>query len=246
MSFEKWLNKADEEISKRKKKDLNKEKKISEKYDNRINSLYEHYQTNKNSKQMLWVTLILVFITLIYVVYTGSIAKTTRNQFEFENRPYISIENLTVECGYNNTFCSNGGGYKLTLTNKGHTPTKITSIELRSFPTLDAQSEKREKNIWVFQDETFTVDWTKNFNLPPFEYSENQAMFVRAIIKYEWDKKDYYTVADFIFMDFGPDRPSPRNMTYGSRFIYEKEGQIILENPSIHKLYTINRIEDFS
>jgi hypothetical protein len=94
MDFEKWLNKADKEISKRKEKDIKKEGKISKDYDNRIHQLYVAYQTHKNSKLMLIVTIILVIATGFYTYQTYRLNEITSNQFISENSPVFYIESL--------------------------------------------------------------------------------------------------------------------------------------------------------
>jgi hypothetical protein len=122
MDFEKWLNKADKEIAKRKKKDSEREGGLAKDYDERIHKLYGDYKTDKNSKVMLFVTIILVLVTIFYAIQTSNLNHITSNQFESENRPYIYVEGVYSE-SYENVSI-----YNLNITNFGKFPGRLFNM----------------------------------------------------------------------------------------------------------------------
>lgn len=120
MKFDEWLNKADEEIKERKKKDLIKFKGLKKDYDNWIHQLYIAYQTNKNSRLLFLATLGLLGVTAIYALLIFQSNQLISSQFEIENKPYINIINLS----------KSGADYKIKIINLGETPAKINDAIL--------------------------------------------------------------------------------------------------------------------
>jgi len=60
MNFENWLNEAKKEIEKRKEKDKKESPRgLAPNYDERIHKLYGMYQEDKNSRAIIFLTLIL-------------------------------------------------------------------------------------------------------------------------------------------------------------------------------------------
>lgn len=168
----------------------------------------------------IFLTFVLVIITGIYAIQTGELNKITFEQFESENRPYLTIENLIFER-------SEFGlpGYVITIENRGNSPARLNSVEIRSTTTKDYLLKKDYLEIWLFPEEKITVNWGNFLNLRGgFEFSENVSNFARVKIDYLWNEQKYETTRDFYNYSYSKEIISP---DWGEKIFFEKGGQIL-------------------
>jgi hypothetical protein len=124
--FESWLNEADTEVKQRKEKDLNREGGLKEDYDNWIHQLYFAYQNNKNSKLLVYVTIILAVITFFYSTLTILYSSQMKDVTCLSSTPFLSITEIRFE---KSLYTQVPSLYVLNLTNYGNSPAMIEEIK---------------------------------------------------------------------------------------------------------------------
>ncbi len=180
------------------------------------------------------LTLALIVVTLSYTIQTSKLNDITSNQFEAENRPYITLENLSF-------YRPNLGlpGYQIELKNSGNSPTKILKIEMMQSPSNENADKWEETEEWIFPEETLLIDWGKFLNMAGgFKYLENTTSFARIIVYYQWGEEEYKTTRDFYTSYLNEIVPD-----WGESITLDKGGQIIDENaPSGRTMLGIHTI----